>query len=347
MKTGIIIANTGSPASPEPDAIESYLREFLMDDRICQMPRPLWKWLVFRHILPKRKFTSAERYRFIWNENGSPLIYLQERLAKAVGEELAAGGDDVMVRSAMSYGQPGIASVLREMRDADVERLVLLPLYPQSAYSPTLAVIDAFNRARKEVGWRPPCCIIDNYHDNALYIDEIARRIRDLGFDAASGDRLMLSFHAIPLKDERAGDTYRTQTRETARLVAERLGIDPASVTVSYQSVFGHNPKAWASPLSLDVLESWRSQDFRVFFACPGFAIDCLETMYDIPQEMVPALEGAGAKPANSAIDGSMSNALNPNGRFVWVPCLNDSQEHVRIIADVLRRNIGKSAFGD
>lgn len=347
MKTGIIIANTGSPAAPEPDAVEAYLREFLMDDRICQMPRPLWKWLVYRHILPKRKFASAERYRFIWNEQGSPLIYLQESLARQVGERLAGSGEDVVVRSAMSYGEPGIAQVLCDMRDAGVERVVLLPLYPQSAYSPTLAVIDAFDRARNEIGWHPPCCIINNYHDNELYIAEIVRRIREAGFDAASDDRLMLSFHAIPLKDERAGDTYRAQTRKTADLVAEQLGIDPASVTLSYQSVFGHNPKAWASPLSLDVLESWRSQSFRVFFACPGFAVDCLETMYDIPHEMVPALEGAGAKPAKPVIDGTIERTINTNGRFVWVPCLNDSQEHVRIIADVLRRNMESSAYSD
>ena len=338
---GVILANTGSPASPEPDDIELYLREYLMDERIRQLPKPLWKYLVFRHILPKRKNSSAARYRFIWTDGGSPLVVNQRRLAEKVqalfdADGPAADGQEVVVRSAMSYGAPSIEGVLRELRDAGADRVVLLPLYPQSAYSPTMAVVDSFWRAQEAIGWRPPSTVIDNYHDDPGYIAAIAQSIRDVGFDPESGDRLVLSLHAIPLKDEAAGDTYRTQIAESTRLIADELGIDSASITVAFQSVFGHDESKWTSPLSRDVLASWREEGFRVVYACPGFSVDCLETLYDVPNEMVPALEGEGAKPVVQHVDGDIQAACNTSGRFVWVPTLNTSDEHVILLKTVI-----------
>ena len=331
---GILLANTGSPSSPEPDDIEAYLREFLMDDRIRQAPKPVWKWLLRHHILPKRKYSSAKRYEFIWTEEGSPLLAIQQRLAEKVqalfdaeatqgnGAPSSTGGEGeecVLVRSAMSYGSPSIAEMLREMCDAGVDHVVLLPLYPQSAYSPTMAVVDSFWRAQDAIGWHPVSTVIDNYHDHPAYIAAMA-----------------LALHAIPLKDEAADDTYRTQVAASTRLIEDALGLEPGSITVAFQSVFGPHKESWVSPLSLDVLESWRDEDFRVVFACPGFAIDCLETLYDIPCEMVPALEGEAAQPMVDKVAGNIQAACNTQGRFVWVPTLNDSEEHARVIKAVL-----------
>lgn len=338
---GIILANTGSPASPDPDDIEGYLREFLMDDHIRQMPKPLWKRLVTKKILPKRKFASAERYRFIWTDEGSPLVVGACKLAEQVQRlyDTEAPGR-VVVRSAMSYGEPSLASVLGKLRDAGVERLVLLPLYPQSAYSPTLAVVDAFWRAQDVIGWHPPSTVIDNYHDDPGYIAAMARSIRGAGFDPNAGDRLVLSLHAIPLKDEKSGDTYRAQVAESSRLIAEELGIAPDSVTVSYQSVFGRDASKWTGPLTREVLASWRDGAFRVVLACPGFSIDCLETLYDIPHEMVPALEGEGAKPVVNRADGDVQAACNTSGRFVWVPTLGTSEMHAALVKSILDPHI-------
>lgn len=421
---GVILANTGSPAAPDPDSIEQYLREYLMDERIRQLPKPMWKYLLHKHILPKRKNTSAERYRFIWTEEGSPLVVNAKVLAQkvqrlldaeadagaagtrliaptigrdtpgdsldvgrdaladspAIGRDVLPGspaiecdasgdfpsvghdasgdhqegeavasdvqkdavaGRAVMVLSAMSYGEPSLADALSQLRNAGADRVVLLPLYPQSAFSPTMAVVDAFWRAQDAIGWHPESQVIDNYHDDAGYIAAIARSIHDAGFDASSDDRLVLSFHAIPLKDEAAGDTYRTQIAESVRLIAEQLGVSPESIVVSFQSVFGHDKSKWTSPLSLDLLESWRDEAFRVVYACPGFSIDCLETMYDIPNEMVPALEGDDAKPVVERVaDGDIQASCNTNGRFVWVPTLNTSDEHAELLKSVLDKHI-------
>lgn len=337
---GIILANTGSPASPDPDDVEGYLREFLMDDRIRQMPKPLWKWLVTKKILPKRKFASAERYRFIWTEEGSPLVADASALAKRVQKLFDAEGEGcVVVRSAMSYGEPSIEGVLGELREAGVERLVLLPLYPQSAFSPTLAVVDAFRRAQDAVGWHPSATVVDNYHDDPGYIVAIAQSIRSVGFNPDAGDRLVLSLHAIPLKDEKAGDTYRAQVVESARLIAGELGVAPDSVTVSYQSVFGRDASKWTGPLTRDVLAGWRGGGFRVVLACPGFSIDCLETLYDIPHEMVPALEGDSAIPIVDHVVGDVQAACNTSGRFVWVPALGVSEAHAVLIKSILEKH--------
>lgn len=341
---GVIIANTGSPASPEPDAIEAYLREYLMDDRIRQMPKPFWKWLLHRHILPKRKHSSAGRYRFIWTEDGSPLVVNQRTLASKVGALYAAEGrDDVTVRSAMSYGEPSIAHVLAELRDAGAERIVLLPLYPQSAYSPTMAVVDSYHRAQDAIDWHPNTTIIDNYHDDPGYIAAVVRAIQGTGYDPQAGDRLLLSLHAIPLKDEEAGDTYRAQVAESARLIAEGLGVREDDITVGFQSVFGHDKSKWVSPLSADILQEWASGDFRVVYACPGFAIDCLETLYDIPHDMVPALEGEAAVPVVEHVGYDIQAACNTSGRFVWVPTLNTSDEHAALVKNIIDKHMANA----
>ena len=341
---GVILANTGSPVSPEPDDIELYLREFLMDDRIRQMPKMVWKQLLHKVILPKRKFSSAKRYQFIWTEEGSPLIVQASRLAWQVQQLFKVEGEDrVIVRSAMSYGEPSMESVLAELREVGADSVVLLPLYPQSAYSPTMAVVDAFWRAQDAIGWHPQSTVIDNYHDDPGYIAAMAQAILDAGYDPASGDRLLLSFHAIPLKDEEAGDTYRAQIAESVNLLAGELGVDAESITVAYQSVFGPDASKWTSPLSLDVLQSWREGGFRVVFACPGFSIDCLETLYDVPNEMVPALEGEAAMPVVDRVDADIQAACNTSGRFVWVPTLGASSAHAAVLKSIIDRHIERT----
>ena len=338
---GIVLANTGSPASPEHDDIERYLSAFLMDRRIRQLPKPVWKWLVTKKILPKRKFASAERYRFIWTDEGAPLVVGARALAGRVQRlyDLEEPGR-VIVRSAMSYGAPSLEGTLGELREAGVDRIVLLPLYPQSAYSPTLAVVDAFQRAQDAIGWHPSSTVIENYHDDPGYIAAIAQSIRDAGYDPGKGDRLVFSLHAIPLKDEEGGDTYRAQVAESVRLIASELGVAPDSITVAYQSVFGRDASKWTGPLTRDVLAEWRDGDFRVVFACPGFSIDCLETLYDVPQEMVPALEGEEAVPFVDCAHGDVQAACNTSGRFVWVPSLGASEVHADLVKSLVDRRI-------
>ncbi len=322
---GVILANTGTPASPDPDDVEAYLRQFLMDERIRQLPLPLWRFLVFKRILPTRKHSSSKRYQAIWTDEGSPLLVQMNGLAARV-QALFDEQPDSPVRIAvgMSYGSPSIETALEQLRQEGCTRIMLLPLYPQSAYSPTYAVIDAYERATSACPWMRDSIVVKDYHDNRLYIEAIAQSIRDAGFDRASDDLILMSMHAIPLKDVKDGDTYLDQTSRTAELVAKELGVDDSRITVGFQSVFGRNQNAWSGPLSRDILQAWSIVcQQKVFFVCPGFAVDCLETLYDIPFEMCPALEGEGA-----TLDGAE--------RFRWVPSLGTSDAHARIIKDVI-----------
>lgn len=368
MKTGVILANTGSPSSPEPEDVEAYLRQFLTDPYIRQLPERPWKLLVNHVILPKRRFASAERYSRIWRKDGSPLIADMQRLVDIVQRLYSLqhrahpDTDEVLVRSGMSYGQPALLDVLEELRFRGCERIVLLPLYPQSAFAPTKAVIQSFKEALKAMDWLPDVRIVEQYGTNPLYVKAIADSIRATGYDPAAGDRLLLSFHAIPLKDERAGDTYRSQVEESAGLVACELGVDRDAITVGYQSVFGPKESDWVSPLTRTILDEWRGTfDGRVILACPGFAIDCLETIDDVVREFMALVEfGVTADDIDRiAAEGDDQAAADAErlmqvekllgrgvhigsysigGRFVGVQSLGPTEEHARIIKDVLDR---------
>ena len=368
MKTGVILANTGSPSSPEPEDVEAYLRQFLTDPYIRQLPERPWKLLVNHVILPKRRFASAERYSRIWRKDGSPLIADMQRLVDIVQRLYSLqhrahpDTDEVLVRSGMSYGQPALLDVLEELRFRGCERIVLLPLYPQSAFAPTKAVIRSFKEALKAMDWLPDVRIVEQYGTNPLYVKAIADSIRATGYDPAAGDRLLLSFHAIPLKDERAGDTYRSQVEESAGLVACELGVDRDANTVGYQSVFGPKESDWVSPLTRTILDEWRGTfDGRVILACPGFAIDCLETIDDVVREFMARVEfGVPADDIDRiAAEGDDQAAADAErlmqvekllgrgvhigsysigGRFVGVQSLGPTEEHARIIKDVLDR---------
>ena len=368
MKTGVILANTGSPSSPEPEDVEAYLRQFLTDPYIRQLPVKPWKLLVNHMILPKRRFASAERYSRIWRKDGSPLIADMQRLVDiaqrlySLQHRAHPDTDEVLVRSGMSYGQPALLDVLEELRFRGCERIVLLPLYPQSAFAPTKAVIQSFKEALKAMDWLPDVRIVEQYGTNPLYVKAIADSIRATGYDPAAGDRLLLSFHAIPLKDERAGDTYRSQVEESAGLVACELGVDRDAITVGYQSVFGPKESDWVSPLTRTILDEWRGTfDGRVILACPGFAIDCLETIDDVVREFMALVEfGVPADDIDRiAAEGDDQAAADAErlmqvekllgrgvhigsysigGRFVGVQSLGPTEEHARIIKDVLDR---------
>lgn len=329
-KLGIILGNTGTPASPKPDDVEAYLQKFLMDPHVRPMPKILWSALLHFKILPKRKFSSAAKYESIWTSEGSPLIFHQRKLAARLQqrlEEMAQKGTvpaNIMVRSAMSYSEPSFHMVLQEMKEHDIGRIILIPLYPQSNFSSTNAVVDAFRHALKQMKWDPEIAIVNHYADQKAYIKAIAQSIRDAGFDPASNDRLVMSFHSIPQKDVRNGDTYPEQTEATHVAVAKELGMRPEQIAYGMQCVFGGHPERWVGPLTRDILSTWSHQDFgRVFIVLPGFAVDCLETIYDVNQDFVPLFRRLS--------DGKVLHEV------IRVPCLNESDAHVNVLCAVLK----------
>ena len=202
----------------------------------------------------------------------------------------------------------------------------MLPLYPQSAYSTTGAVSDGVKRALRKARWDVPCDIIDNYHDDPTYIRAIAASIEHAGFQPDADDKVLFSFHSIPLADIETGDTYELQTGASSLAVAGELGIDRNRWTIGYQCRFDKG-REWLSPFTRDVLARWAEAGVgRVFFVCPNFAVDCLETLYDIEHELKPhyfdCLRKAGQTPDARS--------------FLYVPCLDRSRAHLKVLADVL-----------
>lgn len=374
-KVGVIIANTGTPEAPTRKAVKKYLSQFLMDPRICPMPRPVWWTLLHTHILGKRSRASAEKYEKIWTEEGSPLIAITTSLESGLNEYYADRGLPVMVRAGMSYGKPQIKRVVKELKEAGCTELVVLPMYPQSAFSTTGSVSDGVEKAVRRARFKGDVCLIDGYGENATYVRAVAASIRNAGFSEESGDRLLFSFHSIPLKDIEAGDTYELQTGATSLAVAGELGLDRRSWTISYQSRFDKG-RTWLSPFTrptLVRLAQAAEPGSRLFMVCPNFAVDCLETLYDIPAELEPVYRAAlageyvdadeepapwrtrGRRPpraaptarptaaARPAVARGAHRQLGPDDDFVYVPCLNKSRAHLKVLVSVLSPYVGEA----
>lgn len=337
-RIGVLLANTGTPAAPQPRATRKYLAQYLMDRRIAPMNRLGWWFILHLFILPRRGKKSAEKYQKIWTEDGSPFIIAHKKLESGVGALFAEEyGDDVMVRAGMSYGNPGIKGVLGEMKEAGCTHLVVLPLYPQSAHSTTLAVKDAVQRAAKKVRWDVPVTFIDDYHENREYIQAMAALIKHAGYDPDSGDMLAFSFHSIPLKDIEEGDVYELQCGASSLQIASELGIDRKSWTIGYQCRFDKG-REWLTPTSNDVLERWAEAGMsRVWIVCPGFAVDCLETLYDLDHEMKPFFFEKLEEYGYSSEDRT----------FNVIRCLDRSKAHAKVLHNVIEPHVSEVFHGE
>lgn len=309
-KQGIIIANTGTPIAPTSDAVRSYLSEFLSDPRIRPFHPLAWNIILNAFILPRRSRASANKYQRIWTEQGSPLLANMASLASKMEAELAG----MPVKVAMSYGAPSMAEALEELQAAGCNQLVVIPLYPQGAFSTTKVVEDKLLNALEALDWNPDLRIVEDYCNHDLYLDAIAESVRKAGF--ADDDALLMTFHSIPMKDVNAGDAYADLANKTAQEVALRLGVDSKRWRIGFQSRF--DSRAWVGPFTAEALSQLQGGDGRLFVVAPNFSIDCLETLYDIDEVMRHEwAESAGATGVDS---------------FVYVPCLNDSDAHIALL---------------
>ena len=282
-KVGIIIANTGTPEAPTRKAVKKYLSQFLMDPRICPMPRPVWWTLLHTTILRKRSRASAEKYQKIWTEEGSPLVAITASLERGLNDYYAEQGLPVVVRAGMSYGKPSLKQAVKELKEEGCTELVVLPMYPQSAFSTTGSVSDGVAKAVRRARFKGGVRLIDGYGEDATYVRAVAASIRNAGFSEESGDRLLFSFHSIPLKDIEAGDTYELQTGAwrwpvSSGSIAE---AGPSAIRVaSTRAARGCRPSrgprwsVWPRPPSRKAACSWcaptsRSIAWRRSTTCP------------------------------------------------------------------------------
>ena len=318
VQTAVLLVNLGTPTAPTAKALRPYLAEFLSDRRVIDYPR--WKWWPVLHgvILRLRPRRSAHAYGRIWDAQGSPLRWRSEALARALQAELGTG---VRVVLAMRYGEPAVASTIAQLQGEGVRRLLVLPLYPQYSATSTGSVVDAVADAMKALRWPPELRFVNDYHDDPGHIEALAASIERWWSEHGRGDKLLLSFHGIPERYVRLGDPYAAQCRATARLLRERLKLDASQLLVSFQSRVGR--EAWLSPYTDATVRQLAGEGVRKLdVACPGFAVDCLETLEEIALQNHDFFLAAGGESLR------------------YIPALNDGAGQVHSLSALVRRHL-------
>lgn len=327
-KTAVLLVNLGTPDAPTVPAVRRYLREFLADPRVVEIPRVAWWFILNVFILPFRAAKSAHAYSTIWTEKGSPLLVHTTDLSIALQEHWArdqAGGEDLAVGVAMRYGQPSVAAQLDSFRRRGFGKLLVVPLYPQYAAATTASTFDAvFDAVRR---WRriPDLQLVSGYHDDPAYINAVATSITQFWKARGDCEKLLLSFHGLPERSRALGDPYYDQCRTSAQLIAQQLGLGADRWQLVFQSRFGR--AEWLKPYCVEVLaELPRSGCRNVDVVCPGFAVDCLETLEEIAI-------------ANRDV------FLNAGGRhYRYIPALNSGPLHVSMMSTLIQRELGSAA---
>jgi protoporphyrin/coproporphyrin ferrochelatase len=320
--TLILLVNLGTPAAPTTAAVRRYLAEFLSDPRVIELPAPL-RWLLLHGVILRfRPRRSAAAYAKVWREDGSPLMVYSQRQAQALQQHLEAGGSDVTVRMAMRYGTPNIASVLNEFRGQGLRRLLVVPMYPQYSGATTGSVFDAVATELKR--WRrvPELRMVSQYHDHPLYIRALAGSISAHWQSHGQPERLVMSFHGLPERYLFAGDPYYCQCQATARLLAEQLQFPAERLHVTFQSRVGR--EKWLQPYTdATLLDLGQAKMSHVQVVCPGFSVDCLETLEEISLVAGESYQQAGGD------------------RFSYIPALNDQAAHIDAIAAIVDEHAG------
>lgn len=321
-KVGVLLTNLGTPDAPEKSALRRYLKEFLWDPRVVEVPRPLWWVILNGAILNFRPARSAEAYKTVFTEEGSPLLVHSQRQGDAMKAALAQKGrDDVVVEVAMRYGNPSIKKGIQALMDAGVRRLLVLPLYPQYSASTTASTFDAVSADFRERRWLPELRFINHYHDYPLFIEAAATRIREHWDQHGRADRLLFSYHGIPQRYLDNGDPYYCECHKTSRLLAAALGLQSGEYLTTFQSRFGK--EEWLKPYTDETLKSLPAEgvtSVQVF--CPGFSADCLETIEEIGEENRDYFVEAGGE------------------RYEYITALNDHPAHIDALSELVLQHL-------
>ncbi len=320
-KVGVLMVNLGSPDAPTTPAVRRYLAEFLSDPRVVEIPRPVWMPILHGVVLRLRPRRSAHAYQRVWTDEGSPLLAISRAQCHALQDALTARyGDRVRVALAMRYGNPSIQAGLAQLRDADVNRILVLPMYPQYSAATTATVFDAVADELKTWRWLPDLRLITHYHDDEGYLTALVNSIHESWAQHGQAERLLFSFHGMPKRTLQAGDPYHCHCQKTARLVAERLGLGADRWRVAFQSRFGR--AEWLQPYTDKTLRQWAHDGVKqVEVICPGFAADCLETLEEIAMQNKETFLAAGGT------------------NLRYIAALNTRADHIAFLADLVERN--------
>lgn len=316
---GVMLVNLGTPENPDPASVRRYLAQFLSDPRVIRIPRLLW-WLILHGIILRiRPKKVASLYQSIWTDDGSPLMSISLKQASALQLRLQAKlGQSIPVELAMSYGEPSLSSAGQKLAKTGVQRIVVLPLYPQYSSTTTAAVFDGLASALKTCPDIPELLFIRDYWQRTDYINALKTSVEEFWQEHGKPDKLLMSFHGIPQRYEDDGDPYPGYCRGTAKALAKALNLTDGEWSESFQSRFGR--EEWVKPYTDVLLEQWGTDDHinRVDVICPAFAADCLETLEEIEEQNKITFLEAGGKD------------------YRYIPCLNDRSDHMEMFTNLV-----------
>ena len=319
-KTGVLLINLGTPDSTGWWDIRKYLKEFLSDRRVIEVNPFLWQIILNLLILTFRPSKTAHAYKKIWRKetNESPLLYFTKKQTQKLKEKI--GNENLIIDYAMRYGNPSIKSKLNFLQKAGCENIVILPLYPQYAAATTATVCDEVYRNLMRMRWQPSLQIIPHYESNPLYINALKKSIEEkVATISWKPDLIISSYHGIPKRYFDKGDPYQCYCQKTTRLLKEQYRS--IEIQTTFQSRFG--PQEWLTPYTDKTLEELPDKGVKnLLVICPGFASDCVETLEEID------------------IQGRESFLTNGGENFDLIPCLNDSQDHIDLLENLVKKYI-------
>ncbi len=314
-KIGVLLCNLGTPDSFQTSDVRKFLKEFLSDGRVVEIPKFIWWFILNGIILIFRPKKSAKLYESVWTKEGSPLLVYSEKLVSKLLKELP---NNYEIELAMRYGNPSIEEGLIALKKKNCRNLIVLPLFPQYSGTTTGSVFDEVSRVLSKWRWVPNLNFINSYHDDEGYIIALSDSIKEK-LENESPQKIIFSYHGIPKRNFIKGDPYHCLCKKTTRLVAERLGLDEDKYITTFQSRFGR--AEWLKPYTSETMENLPSENIKnILVVAPGFSVDCLETIEEIDDENKEIFINAGGE------------------KFGYIPCLNDSQQHIHFIRDFLQK---------
>ncbi len=316
--TGVLLVNLGTPDAPTASALRRYLGEFLADSRVIEIPKIIWMLILHGIILRVRPKKSAAKYQTVWTPEGSPLLVISQRQSAAIQAQL---GDTAQVKLGMRYGNPSIQKALREFQKSGVRKIIVLPLYPQYAAATTGSTFDAVTRELQQWRFVPELHFINNYCDQPLFIDALAKSIQEDFDQHGKPEKLLLSYHGMPKRNLELGDPYFCFCQKTTRLVAEKLGLTKDDYITTFQSRFGY--AEWLQPYTDATLAELAEKGIKnVAIVSPAFSADCLETLEELAVESREIFMHAGGTD------------------YRYIPALNDRSDHINALTTIIREQI-------
>ena len=319
-KIGVLITNLGTPDAPNEKELKVYLNQFLSDPRVIELPKILWQIILKLVILQIRPSKSAEAYKQIWTDKGSPLLDIANRQLNKIQSSFSSKNENIVFEVGMRYGNPSIPDALLKLQKKQVRRLLVLPMYPQYCAATTGSTFDEVTNVLQKWRWIPEMRFINQYFEEKNYIEALSNSIKSFWKKTSKPQKIIFSYHGIPKRYLTNGDPYHCFCLKTTRLVKEEMGLSDDEIMTTFQSRFGR--EEWLKPYTSETLKELPKQGIKnIHIISPGFSSDCLETLEELEEENKEYFMESGGE------------------NYHYIPCLNDHDDHIDVFVNLIKKH--------